>query len=103
MPGLQLDRLETQQHDFKAGVSLNPASSHRLDSVRSILPLMLILSRTGFGWAKPVQYDPFNLKNPRKDGALISLAGPGIEFITGGNTIYSTQIVHLFNLSNFLL
>lgn len=29
-----------------------------------------------FGWAKPVMYDPYNLKNPQRDAALISLAGP---------------------------
>lgn len=36
----------------------------------------LFLLFTRFGWGKPVQFDPFNLKNPRKDAALISLAGP---------------------------
>jgi Zn-dependent protease len=30
----------------------------------------------GFGWGKPVMFDPFNLKNPRRDAAIISLAGP---------------------------
>jgi Zn-dependent protease len=28
------------------------------------------------GWAKPVPFDPYNLQNPRRDGALIALAGP---------------------------
>lgn len=30
----------------------------------------------GFGWGKAVNFDPYNLKNPRKDAALISFAGP---------------------------
>ncbi len=30
----------------------------------------------GFGWGRPVQFDPFNLKNPRRDSATISIAGP---------------------------
>ncbi|MEM4337156.1 MAG: site-2 protease family protein, partial [Candidatus Woesearchaeota archaeon] len=30
----------------------------------------------GFGWGKPVEYDPYNLKNPRKDSGLIAIAGP---------------------------
>lgn len=30
----------------------------------------------GFGWGKPVQFDPFNLRNPRRDAAIISFAGP---------------------------
>jgi len=29
-----------------------------------------------FGWAKPVPFDPYNLRNPRKDTALIAMAGP---------------------------
>ncbi len=37
----------------------------------------LLLFLFGFGWGKPVVFDPFNLKEPRKDSALISLAGPG--------------------------
>ena len=36
----------------------------------------LFLFFVGFGWGKPVPFDPYNLKNPRKDAALISVAGP---------------------------
>jgi Zn-dependent protease len=35
---------------------------------------MLVLFR--FGWGKPVQFDPFNLRNPKRDTTIISLAGP---------------------------
>jgi len=31
---------------------------------------------TRFGWGKPVQFDPYNLKEPIRDSALIALAGP---------------------------
>lgn len=43
-----------------------------------LLPLMLILSGSPiiFGAAKPVPVDPFNLREGRKDLALVSLAGP---------------------------
>jgi len=37
---------------------------------------LIFLLFFGFGWGKPVMFDPYNLKNPRKDAALISLAGP---------------------------
>lgn len=37
---------------------------------------LLFLFFFGFGWGKPVPFDPYNLKNPRKDAALISFAGP---------------------------
>ena len=42
---------------------------------------MLFLLFFGFGWGKPVQFDSYNLKNPRKDAAIISLAGPSSNFI----------------------
>lgn len=35
----------------------------------------------GFGWAKPVPINPYNFKNIRRDTALVSLAGPGANFI----------------------
>ena len=36
--------------------------------------IMLVIA--GFGWAKPVQINPANLKKPRRDEILISIAGP---------------------------
>lgn len=42
---------------------------------------LLMLFLIGFGWGKPVPFDPFNLKKPRRDAALISLAGPATNFI----------------------
>jgi Zn-dependent protease len=35
-----------------------------------------------FGWGKPVVFDPFNLRNPRRDSAVISIAGPMTNFVT---------------------
>lgn len=36
--------------------------------------LAILLVR--FGWGKPVEFDPYNLKEPVRDTALIALAGP---------------------------
>lgn len=61
-------------------LSLNPLVHY--DRVGTTLLLVLVFMRAmgipviPFGWAKPVRFDPFNLKNPRRDSALISLAGP---------------------------
>ncbi len=43
-----------------------------------IIPGLLLISSAGFifGWAKPVPVDPRNFKNPRKDMAIVALAGP---------------------------
>ena len=42
-----------------------------------ILPLLLILSNAGFviGWAKPVPYNPDNLKHGNKSVAKVAIAG----------------------------
>jgi Zn-dependent protease len=48
-----------------------------LDPRAHLDPLGVILLLTvGFGWGKPVPFNPLNLKNPRKDAAIISFAGP---------------------------
>jgi Zn-dependent protease len=36
----------------------------------------LLLFIAGFGWGKPVVFDPYNLKSPRRDTALVAFAGP---------------------------
>ena len=36
----------------------------------------LLLLFTGFGWGKPVPFNPLNFAEPLKDAALVSLAGP---------------------------
>lgn len=36
----------------------------------------LLLFIAGFGWGKPVPFDPFNLRDPKRDAAIISFAGP---------------------------
>lgn len=48
-----------------------------LDPKTHLDPLgTLLLFFVGFGWGKPVQFDPFNLRNPKKDTATIAFAGP---------------------------
>lgn len=57
-------------------ITLNPIK--HIDILGSIiLPLILIVSSAGFvvGWAKPVPYDPNNLKNGRKSEAKVAIAG----------------------------
>lgn len=50
-------------------LTLNPLAS--LDPMGSLALLLF-----GFGWAKPVQVNPRNFKNPKRDMALVALAGP---------------------------
>ena len=48
-----------------------------------IVPLLCLLSPGGFlfGWAKPVPVDPRRLRNPRRDMALVAVAGPAMNFV----------------------
>lgn len=50
-------------------LTINPKA--HLDPIGTIFLLFV-----GFGWGRPVPFNPLNLKNPKKDAALISLAGP---------------------------
>ena len=57
-------------------LTLNPLA--HVDLVGSIIvPAVLILSNIGilFGWAKPVPYNPYNLKNQRWGEAVVGVAG----------------------------
>ena len=49
-----------------------------------IMPLLLFVVTNGrfvFGSAKPVPINPYNFKNPKKDMALSSLAGPTVNML----------------------
>lgn len=47
-----------------------------------IVPLFMIMT-TGFafGWAKPVPYNPYNLKDQKWGPALVALGGPGSNIL----------------------
>ena len=66
---LVADRLGDPTPRSQGRLTLNPLK--HLDPIGTLL-LFLV----GFGWGKPVMFDPYNLKNPRQDAALISIAGP---------------------------
>lgn len=55
-------------------MTLNPLS--HIDPVGMLALLIL-----GFGWAKPVPFNPYNLKDPKKDAVYIALAGPFANLI----------------------
>ncbi|MEK7634583.1 MAG: site-2 protease family protein, partial [Patescibacteria group bacterium] len=58
-------------------LTLNPLK--HLDFFGSfLLPFLLFMARSSvlFGWAKPVPFNPANLRNPKRDSGLIGLAGP---------------------------
>lgn len=75
--GLVAERLGDPTARLAGRLTLNP--KNHIDPMMSIaLPLILLISGSPiiFGAAKPVPVDPFNLRDGRKDLALVSLAGP---------------------------
>ena len=61
---------------FKGRLTLNPLK--HLDPFGSvILPLILILTNSGFviGWAKPVPYNPNNLKKWKHSELVVAISG----------------------------
>ena len=53
-----------------------------LNPLKHIDPLgLIVLIVARIGWAKPVYVNPRNLNNPKKDMAIISLAGPMTNFV----------------------
>lgn len=80
--GFVAERLGDPTARLMGRLTLNP--KNHIDPFMSIaLPLILILSGSPvvFGAAKPVPVDPFNLKDGRKDMALVSLAGPATNLL----------------------
>lgn len=72
----------------------------KLNPVSHIDPMgLMFLFFIGFGWGKPVPFDPYNLKNPRKDAALISIAGPGSNFILAIVLAIVLKLFILFKLN----
>ena len=61
-------------------LTLNPAAHVDLLGL-----LMLFVCH--FGWAKPVQINPYNFENPRRADIMVSLAGPGANFVTAFVTL----------------
>ncbi len=85
------NRLGDPTPKLQGRLTLNPLA--HLDLFGTIL-LVLV----GFGWGKPVIFDPYNLKNPRRDAALISLAGPSSNLLFAVLTtiIYRVLISSIF-------
>jgi Zn-dependent protease len=74
-------------------ITLNPLK--HIDLIGFVFILI-----AGFGWAKPVQFDPERLRNPRRDKALIAAAGPLSNLLLG---VLIALILKwwIFSLTNF--
>ena len=94
---------------YAGRLSLNPIK--HLDFLGSfIVPVFLLILRSPvlFGWAKPVPYNPYNLRNKKWGPALVAGAGPGsnliialifglsLRFLPLGESIYAQNLIQIF-------
>lgn len=87
------DKLGDPTPRYQGRVTLNPLA--HLDPLGTLALLV-----TRFGWGKPVQYDPYNLKEPVRDTALIALAGPVSNLILAG---LLSLLVHVVTLPEMVV
>lgn len=82
---------------YAGRLNLNPI--RHIDPWGSIGVPLLMLLLTGFkfafGWAKPVPYNPYNLKNQRWGPALVALAGPGSNILTAFVFAFAARFISL--------
>src|SRR6266576_375369 len=77
MHGVAADYLGDKTARYAGRLTLNPLP--HIDPFGSIvLPILLVLSHSSFffGWAKPVPYNPYNLRPGRFSEAIVAGAGP---------------------------
>lgn len=103
---------------YAGRLTLNPIK--HLDLLGSVLlPLFLFITNAGliFGWAKPVPYNPYNLRSQKYGPAIVGLAGPlsnvvlaliagiglRIILVTGSDFFLLEEILNNFLSINVLL
>lgn len=84
MHGWAADRLGDSTAKDAGRLSLNPLA--HIDPWGSIaMPILIYFATAGnffFGYAKPVPYNPYNLRDQKYGAAKVALAGPAANFIT---------------------
>src|SRR5262245_39489221 len=86
--GWVADRLGDRTARMLGRLTLNP-----LPHIDPLGAIAFILA--GFGWAKPVPVNAYNLRNPRRDMALVAVAGPISNFAVALIGLIAFQLVAL--------
>jgi Zn-dependent protease len=75
------DRCGDPTARLQGRITLNPIA--HIDIFGTIIfPILLaVVGAPVFGWAKPVMVNPYNFRNRRRDGMLVSAAGPASNLI----------------------
>lgn len=104
MHGFVAEKLGDPTARLAGRLTLNPIK--HIDPFMSILlPLLLIVSGSPviFGAAKPVPVDPFNLKDGKKDMALVALAGPLTNLMIAIISAFIIKGIFFFTVSDIFV
>jgi Zn-dependent protease len=103
--GIEAKKLGDDTAERAGRLTLNPLK--HLDPFGSvIMPILLYIATAGqffFAAAKPVPYDPRNMKNPRTGGAKVALAGPGMNLLLAVVFAAVLRAAAYFNASGILI
>lgn len=94
--GFVANRLGDPTAKMMGRLTLNPIA--HIDPIGTIIvPIMLFIFSNGafiFGTAKPVPVNFHNLRNPRRDSAFVSAAGPATNVIIAFASILLFILIH---------
>jgi Zn-dependent protease len=96
--GLTIHELAHAYTAYKLG-DMTSKNDGRLtfNPLKHIDPLgFIFIVIAGFGWAKPVSFNPNNLKKPHRDEILISLAGPFSNFLLALLFLVAARLLYIF-------
>jgi hypothetical protein len=80
---------------YAGRLNLNPMK--HIDPIGSIIvPIsMFFLFHFAFGWAKPVPYNPYNLRNQKWGPALVAIAGPVSNILLALSAVIVAKLLPL--------
>ncbi len=102
--GWMADRLGDPTARYAGRLTIDPRA--HIDMWGTILmPLLLFVATGGrflFAYAKPVPYNPYNLKNQKWGPALVGFAGPAANFLLAAAFAVLLRAMPVSNISPFL-
>ncbi len=99
--GWMADQLGDPTAKYAGRLTLNPLK--HIDPIGSILlPILLIPTGFLFAYAKPVPYNPYNLKDQKWGPVKVALAGPASNFILAFVFGLAYQFMPVGPMSEFL-
>ncbi len=94
--GLVAERLGDPTARRQGRITLNP-----LPHIDPLGALAFVLA--GFGWAKPVPVNAYNLRHPMRDMALVAAAGPISNFVVAFVALIAVHLIRRLDAAPFLV